>query len=738
MKKDKMFSRFGLYVHNHRLAVIILWSLLILACTPFLSDIIRPFQTTGFVASGSESDKADQFLNKKLGYGHNQFIIMYHSSKLTTTDSEFNKQIRKSLAGLQHIWTEHEIIYPEGPQVSADKHTAYVIVLLKTERNLTSEELEQFTKAIKQPKSLSVQLGGEPIFIEKINQQTQKDLFKGDLIAAPLSIITLLVIFGTLVATIVPIGIGAGCAAVILTALYTIGHITTLSIFTLNIALLLGLCLSLDYALFIINRFREELEAENKISNCIQITMESAGKAVFFSGLAVFISLSALLFFPINILYSIGIGGLVAVFVAVAMALTLLPALLSLLGQRINNLPIRAIQSKQLKASSTNNVWYKMANTIVHNPGKYFVFTLVFLLFLAYTLVKVQVGISDFNVLPEKSDNHIFFNTYNKNFDQHELNPILLVVSAQDGNILSARNISALYDMVKKLKQNPLVSEVNSIVSINKSLKKHQYQALYNQKITDHHLQQFLDQSTQNYFTVIKIISRYGPDTPETKQLISHLRKLHFGHQLKATLTGTPVINEEVIDAIMKTSPYACMWVFTLTYLVLLILLRSIFLPLKAIFMNILSLCTSYGVLVYIFQEGHFHTFLHFNPQGILDINLIIIIFCALFGFSMDYEVFLLTRIHESYLITKNNEQSIIFGIVKSSRIITSAALIVIVLCGSFMIADVLMVKEFGLGIAVAIFVDAFAIRTILVPATMALVKKWNWYLPLWIHRLLK
>ena len=140
---------------------------------------------------------------------------------------------------------------------------------------------------------------------------------------------------------------------------------------------------------------------------------------------------------------------------------------------------------------------------------------------------------------------------------------------------------------------------------------------------------------------------------------------------------------------------------------------------------------------MYIFQEGHFHSFLHFNPQGILDINLIVIIFCALFGFSMDYEVFLLTRIHEAYLTSHDNNKSIVYGIARSSSIITSAALIVIVLCGSFMIADVLIVKEFGLGIAVAIFIDAFAIRTLLVPATMALVKQWNWYLPKWIHNIL-
>ena len=173
------------------------------------------------------------------------------------------------------------------------------------------------------------------------------------------------------------------------------------------------------------------------------------------------------------------------------------------------------------------------------------------------------------------------------------------------------------------------------------------------------------------------------------------------------------------------------------TYLILLVLLRSVFLPLKAIVMNLLSLSACYGALVLVFQEGYLHRLLNFEPQGMLDISLLVIIFCALFGFSMDYEVFLLTRIKESFELYKENKKSIVFGIEKSSRIITSAAVIVIFLCGSFLVADVLMVKAFGLGIAVAIFVDAFIIRTILVPATMTLMNRWCWYLPKWLDRIL-
>lgn len=259
-----------------------------------------------------------------------------------------------------------------------------------------------------------------------------------------------------------------------------------------------------------------------------------------------------------------------------------------------------------------------------------------------------------------------------------------------------------------------------------------QYHLLYNlpKKNQDENIRRLLKTTTGKYFTVLTIVSAHDSNSPQTATLVKELGDLKPPKGLTISITGSPVSHAEVLQTIRHIFPYVIAWIIILTYLILLILLRSIILPLKAILMNILSICASYGVLVYIFQEGHFHELLNFNPQGMLDVSLIIIIFCALFGFSMDYEVFLLSRIREQYELTHNNKQSIIFGMEKSGKIITSAALIVIILCGSFMFADDLMVKEFGLGIAIAITVDAFIIRILLVPAIMALLKGWNWYLP--------
>lgn len=727
-----IFYKLGQFTHRFKLEIIIFWVICLLACVPCFKDIMRPFKSTGFIATNSRSDKADKFLATTLKETNNQFLVIYHSKTLKANSPKFHEKIDYSLKNLKDFPVAYEIILPKNnaKQISKDEHTAYAVIILKTQKILDEKLLNKFQTSILKPKDMTIYLGGEPIFIQHINKQTQKDLFNSDIIAAPISIITLLLVFKTITAALLPIYLGVSSAILILTTLYFWGHIFSLSIFTINIAMLLGLCLSLDYALFIVYRYRDELRCTNDGKLAIAKTMETAGKAVFFSGIAVFISLSALLIFPINILFSIGVGGLVAVFIAVSGAITLLPALLSVLEKRINCLAIMPIKLNFMQ-NENQGIWHKLATRVTQKPGFYSLLIFAFISILGYTVHNIKIGISDYNVLPGNSQNQRFFDIYKSNFNQEGLTPIKLIVSSKNGKITSKENVHALYNLIHEIQKNPSVKTIISIVSISPELGLRQYQHIYqNDKHIDKNLKLFLQRTTRDKFTVASIISKYSPNAKETWDLITYLENLTPQNNLQLQLTGIPVNNVDVLNAITNNLPYALTWIIILTYIVLLILLRSLILPLQAIFMNILSLCASFGVLVFIFQEGYFHEILHFNPQGMTDVSLVIIIFCALFGFSMDYEVFLLTRIHEAYLTTGDNKQSIIFGIVKSSRIITSAALIVIVLCASFMFAEVLMVKEFGLGIAVAIFVDAFAIRTILVPATMTILNKLNWYLP--------
>lgn len=737
MQKTK-FYQLGKFIYRFRWPIIGIWLVLVLACIPFLPNLIAPFKTTGFIDENSPSAYAEQHLNKELGYNSkNKFLVIYHSSTLVATDSIYLKKIKKSLTDLEDFPIKHEIILPDSKhQISKDKHTAYVVIIIQTNKPISDKLLTQFKASIKTPSKMTVQIGGEPIFIESVNKQTQIDLYKADLIATPFAIITLLFVFGSLISALLPIVLGGGCALIILTTLFFLGHLFTLSIFTLNIALLLGLCLSLDYSLFIISRFRDELENGLDTIEAIAVTQSRAGKAIFFSGLAVFASLSALFLFPINILFSVAVGGMVAVFVAMLIAITLLPAILSVLNSKINLMRVCLFKKNK---ENPFNIWHWLAEKVVKRPLLYFFSVLIFLLLLGYPFLSAKFGISDHRIFPKQSENRHFYNTYTKQFDIKELSPILILVKSSSSSILSEKNISKLYDLAQKLKKNSLIKEVKSIVTIDSKLTKKQYYALYHapKNLTQPSIKKLLTTTTHKRETVMTIICKYPSNSAQMKQLITSLHKMKVSKGLSIQLTGTPVSDKEVLNSIYHFLPYAILWIMVFSYLILLLLLRSVFLPFKAILMNLLSLCACYGALVLVFQDGYLSHVLNFEAQGLLDISLLVIIFCALFGFSMDYEVFLLSRIKESYELSHNNTSSIIFGIEKSSRIITSAAIIVIVLCCSFLVADVLMVKAFGLGIAVAIFVDAFLIRTILVPSTMALLKKWNWYLPKWLNKIL-
>lgn len=734
-----LFYKLGRIVYSLRWYLILIWALLILASIFVLIDITAPFKSTGFSDESSTSAKAQHYINQQLGYNNeNKLLIIYHSPTLLVTNPLFIKKIKNSLAELKDFPIKNEIILPSDNknQISKDKHSAYAVIIIKSQEVLDDKKLNLLKSLITTPSNMTIEIGGQAIFISEINKQTEVDLYRADFIATPLAIITLLVVFGSLIAALLPILLGGGCAIVILTSLYLIGQTCTLSVYTLNIALLLGLCLSLDYSLFIINRFREELHKKTSLEEVIAMTVETAGKAIFFSGLAVLVSLSALFLFPINILFSMAVGGVIAVFVAVLNAIVVLPAVLSVLRKRIDFLTIHfPHKDKENKLS----LWRWLAGKIVKRPLFFFFPTLIFLLLLGYPFLSAKFGVSDYRVTPKESDSRQFFDTYAEDFDIKSLTPIILLIQSPHSYILSLNNLLKLHSFAKQLKQDSSIASIKGIISSDSKLNGKDYYRLYStpKKDMPAKVKQLLSTSTKHSFTVLNVDSKHGINSPKTTELVKKLQNTKISSRFHMEITGIPAINVDVLKQIYERLPFALLWIISFTYLILLLLLRSLFLPLKAIIMNLLSLCACYGALVLVFQDGYLAKYLNFEPQGILDISLLVIIFCALFGFSMDYEVFLLSRIKEDYEACGNNKNSIIFGIEKSSRIITSAALIVIFICGSFLVADVLMVKAFGLGIAVAIFVDAFLIRTLLVPSTMALLEKWNWYLPKWLDKCL-
>jgi putative drug exporter of the RND superfamily len=365
---------------------------------------------------------------------------------------------------------------------------------------------------------------------------------------------------------------------------------------------------------------------------------------------------------------------------------------------------------------------------------------LALLLVLGLPFLNVKFSSPDASILPPDVPSRQAFDLLRTQFNESEVNPILLAVQAPaNKNILAPDNVYYLYDFAHAIEKDPRVARVDSIVTFEERLTKTQYQLFYSDpsKVQDILLQQFLQNYARDNTTLISIVSKYPPTSDETKALVQKLRNSTIGNGMTFQVTGGTAGIMDVVNGIYDTFPLAALVIVLATYFVLLILLRSVVLPLKAILMNALSILASYGALVYVFQEGHFSEFLNFKPLGLIEPSLPIIMFCTLFGLSMDYEVFLLSRIKENYDRTGDNTASVAVGLQKSGKIITSAALIVVLVCLSFVTADIVLVKALGLGVAVAVGLDATIVRALLVPATMRLLGHWNWYAPGWLLRIL-
>ncbi|MBA3662207.1 MAG: MMPL family transporter [Gammaproteobacteria bacterium] len=719
--------------------IVISWIIAAVICTIYLPYAGKPFKIGEVRDPKAESTLASNIMEKELPFGGSRLFVLYKSDKLNANHAPFTTQVKKSLDGLKKLSFEHRVIspYQNARQISASEREAYAVV----ETNSTAEELassmNDIRNALGQPKNIEMFIGGEPSYIADVYRLSEINLIRGELIALPICFVVLIFVFGGIVAAFIPIISGIICIIIISTILYILGHQIDLTVFVLNIATMLGLGLSLDYTLLITYRFREEHAKWHDCKKTIEITLATAGKSIFFSGLIVLISIASLIFFPINMLYSIGIAGVVVVAITVLCSLTFLPALLCILEKNVTS------TIPQLKHFTTEDVhnhrWYRFVMVVMRFPFLFLIPTIGILLLLGYPFLDVKLNSSDAKILPTWVESRQLLDQFEQNFNANELTPTLILFKSQNKSIISKNNISHLYDYAQHLKKDPRVKRVGSIVTIKSGLTKQQYQQLYASSPLpfDEYQKQFFKGSTKGKYTIMSVVSKFSKDDVRNFDLVDTVRHNKIGGHITKQVAGTSATIIDTLHIVYNLFIKVVIVISIVTYLALVWLLRSLILPLKAILMNFLSLSVCYGMLVFIFQEGHFANIINFTPVGFTDMNLPILLFFALFGLSMDYEVFLLSRIKEYYEQTKDNTKSVALGLEKSARIITSAALIVVIVSGAFVTADIVFIKAFGLGTALAVAIDATLIRLLLVPTTMRLLGDWNWYIPQWLDRIL-
>ncbi len=747
-----MFYHLGKLATRFRWLIVGMWMVAIAVSLPFAPQAGSVLHPGGFVSPDAESERAINLLVQKLHLNLTVVEVFFTSQNYSADSPQFIQEAQQALTKVRS-WSQVSgiVSFTDNPrQIAVDRHAAYVNVMFKPDPDTAAKLLPELEHLLRPVPDLKTSIGGGPVFYEDIQAVSERDLRRAEFLAIPFAIIALLLVFRSAVASILPALVGGGAVVVSLALIFGLGHITTLSIFVLNITTLFGLGLGVDYSLFIVSRFREELARGCSVDESVAISIATAGRAVTFSGLTVTIGLIGLIFFRITMLRSVGMGGVLVVMLAVLAAITLLPAALAIIGTRINAFPVRlprlwrrngnaevllasTLSGEQVTRSPAEDhgFWYRLSQVVMHYPIRIFVPVFILLVVLGLPFLNVRFSAPDASILPPDVPSRAAYDLLAKRFNDRETTPILLAVQTR-GGVLTADNIRKLYDYVQRIEADPRVARVDSIVSADPRFTLAQYELLYThpQLIADPYLSAFLKSSVAGDTTMIFVISKYGMLDQHSQALVQTIRNTPPGGGMKTLVDGSTAGDMDYVTSLYTDFPIAVLIVAITTYVVLLILFRSLVLPLKAILMNTLSILASYGALVVIFQGGFLHQVLNFTPLGFVEASGPILLFCSLFGLSMDYEVFLLSRVQEAFWQTGNNTRAVALGLQRSGGIITQAAIIVIVVSSCFATADMILVKALGLGMALAVVIDATLVRGLLVPSTMRLLGNLNWWLP--------
>ena len=535
---------------------------------------------------------------------------------------------------------------------------------------------------------LTVYASGTGVFAHAINTKISEDLKLSESISIPLTFILLVFVFGGLVASAMPLLVGVSAILASFLVIYLLTFVTGVSIFALNLITGLGLGLGIDYALLIVNRFREELHAGRSVDESIKRTVNTAGKTVFYSGLTIVITLAALVLFPQMFLKSFGYAGVTVVVMAVLGALVALPALLAILGTRIDKLVVR----KSSITPKEDGRWAQTARFVMRRPVAVVMLSLIVLTVLAAPIKNIVFSQVDSRVLPASNSAALASKIISDRFPGQEGNPIEIIVP----------NGATMGTQINQYTNE--IAQVPGIVRIGDS------------------------QVSGNDVRVTAIHSM-GPRTPAAEVLIKDIRKIRAP---EGTLIGGVAADyADTQIGIAKTMPWALLWIAIGVLILLFVFTGSIILPIKAIILNILSLGATLGVITWIFVDGHLKWLVgDFTVTGSVDTGSIILVAVVAFGLSMDYEVFLLSRIKEEHDAGRSNVESVATGLQRSARIITAAAGLLAIVFASFMLSGVTSIKMLGFGVAFAILLDASLVRALLVPALMRLFGERNWWAP--------
>ena len=691
----------------------------------------------------TQAVRAVEIMDRELPARPHTIGFVFSHPTLSVTDPAFRAAVEQALAPLgkdkrvtrvRMAWDRDP---PEAARLSRDGRRTWVTVEL-TGRAPAFASMSfgglppgLFAEIRSQVRSdtLEVLTAGPAAMNHDFEQIMRRDLHRAELLVLPLVLLLLLLVFGSAVAASLPILVGVLAVAVGLAGTLLLGRVTPVSAYASNIVSMIGLGVAIDYSLFIVSRFREELR-EHPPEDALSRTLATAGRAVVFSGLTVGIGLASLTLLRMSTISSLGLAGMIVIVAAVVYSLTFLPALLAILGPRVDVLRVPFVGRPGGRSDS--RFWYRVAGFVMARPWPVVIPVVALLVAAGLPLRHIKLGAGDAETLPRTMESRQGEDVLAHEFPGADTNPIVLVVYYHEGNPLTGTRVRALYDLSRWVKTLPDVTRVDSIVDLAPGISPEQYAqiAAIPAAFRPPGLDIAFKHLAGEHIVVLAVHTHLQPASDKARALVRRIRQEHPPVDGELLLTGPTAFDLDFIDVIRDATPSAFGFIVLATYLALLLLLRSLLLPLKAIVMNLLSITASFGALVWIFQEGHLAWLLDFTPAPI-ETPIPLIMFCILYGLSMDYEVLLLSRTHEEWIRTGDNDLAVAESLAHTGRLITGAAAIMAGVFFGFGIANsVTMIKAMGIGMGIAVIVDATIVRALLVPATMRLLGRWNWWAP--------
>lgn len=709
-----MLERLGRWSYRARWMVVLAWVLLFLMAATFAPRVGSVLKGGGYNINSSQSIAAYNVLHRAYAYNSLTFTAVFAgggSRARIAAARRFRGEVERRYGAVftvaPPVWTpDRKVVFERiySPPLS-DFGASYAGKL----------------RALLPLSATRAYLTGNSAIFHDMEVVSDQDLRGIEIVTLPLAALVLLLIFGSVLAAFTPVLMAPVAVTLALALIYWLGHRLDMSIFVLNTASMLGLGVAIDYSLFMVNRFREELAAGHDIESAVGQTVATSGRAILVSALVVSLGFFALALTNVSMMQSIGLGGGIVTLLSLVVALTFLPAILGILGHRINLWPVlpRSMRGRGL--------WRSIAYHVMRRPWPVIALVMVIVGVLAIPALRLRVGIPGPEILPPSVDSRAGNDILDRHLGLANQSPVLMVVQRLPGTPTSTERQTA-FEVLDRVCSSGDVAGIGAVPVADSPGQLHSCASTL--AALQHPSSSSRVRAARQRVALISVFLHSSPSSAASEAYVHMLRRDPPIPGYRLLVGGQTAGQIDFDQYIYARFPLVVLFVIGAIYLILLLAFRSVLLPLKAILMNIFSIGAAYGVLVWAFQDGHLASPLGFTQIGNIDSIVPIFLFSVLFGISTDYEVFLLTRVYEEYLRTGRNEESVAHGLEFTGRIITSAAAVMIVVFAAFAFARLLVIKELGLGLAVAVLVDATLIRAMLVPATMRILGRWNWWLP--------